>query len=72
MTQTVCDNAKNVSEMAQRTHSSSQTHIIVVVEALFDHVKLPVLSRVISDPSAVQPVAIVAADIMVNLLEEKF
>lgn len=58
--------------MAQTTRSSPQTHIIVVVEALFDHVKLPVLSWVISNPSAVQPVAIVAADIMVNLLEEMF
>lgn len=52
------------------THASSKTYVIVVVEALLDHVELPVLSGVISYTSAVEPVAIVAADIMVNLWGE--
>lgn len=47
-----------------------QTYIIVIVEALFDHVELPVLSGVISNPSAVQPVTIIAADIVVDLCKE--
>lgn len=47
-----------------------QTYIIVIVEALFDHVELPVLSGVISNPSAVQPVTIIAADIVVDLYKE--
>lgn len=34
---------------------------------MLDHVELPVLSGVISYTSAVKPVAIVAADIVVNL-----
>lgn len=50
-----------------KTHASSQTYVTVVVEALLDHVELPVLSGVISYTSAVEPVAVVAADIMVNL-----
>lgn len=47
-----------------------QTYIIVIVEALFDHVELPVLSGVISNPSAVQPVTIIDADIVVDLCRE--
>lgn len=53
--------------MKQTNHASYQTYINVVVEALFDHVKLPVLSGVISYTSTVKPVSIVAADIIVNL-----
>lgn len=48
----------------------TQTYVIVVVQALFDHVELPVLSGIISNSCAVQPVAIVAADVMVNLCGE--
>lgn len=54
-------------ELTVCASSSFQTYVIVIVEALLDHVELPVLSGVVSYPSAVQPVAIVAADIMVDL-----
>lgn len=47
-----------------------KSYIAVVVEALLDHVELPVLSGIIPDAGAVKPVAIVAADVMVNLLGE--
>lgn len=42
-------------------------YIAVIVESLFDHVELPVLSGVISYTGTVQPVAIVAADVMIDL-----
>lgn len=60
----------NQRETKQTIHASAQTYITVVVEALLDHVELPVLSGVISYTSAVKPVAIVAADIVVNLWRE--
>lgn len=44
-----------------------KTYIIVVIKALLDHVELPVLSGIISYTCAVQPVAVVTADIMINL-----
>lgn len=45
-------------------------YIIVIVQSLFDHIELPVLSRVIAYARTVQPVSIVAAHIMVNLLNQ--
>ena len=58
---------KSQRELKLTAHASSQTYVVIVVEALLDHVELPVLSGVISYAGAVQPVAVVAADIMVNL-----
>lgn len=46
------------------------TYATVVVECLFDHVELPVLSGVVSYTGAVKPVSIVAADIVINLREK--
>lgn len=48
-----------------------QTYVAIIVEALFDHVELPVLSGVISYSSTVQPVAIVTADIVINLWRKR-
>lgn len=48
-----------------KTHR--KTYIIVIIEALLDHVELPVLSGIISYSCAVQPVAVVTADIMIHL-----
>lgn len=45
-------------------------YIVVIVQALLDHVELPVLSRVISYSRTVQPVAIVTAHIMVHLWKQ--
>ena len=42
-------------------------HLGVVVESLFDHVELAVLPRVVAQPGAVQPVAVVTAHVVVNL-----
>lgn len=46
---------------------ASKTYIVVVIEALLDHVELPVLSGIISYTSTVQPVAVVTADVMIHL-----
>lgn len=43
------------------------SYVSVVVEALLYHVELPVLSGVVADAGAVQPVAVVAADVVVDL-----
>lgn len=43
------------------------TYIWIIVQTLFDHVKLPVLTRVITDSSTVEPVAIVTCYIVINL-----
>ncbi len=47
------------------------TYVIVIVQSLFDHIKLPVFSWVISYSSTVEPVSIVAADVMVHLTPMK-
>lgn len=51
--------------------ATDQTYAAVVVECLFDHVELPVLSGVVSYTGAVKPVSIVAADIVINLRKKK-
>lgn len=47
------------------------TYVIVIVQPLFDHIKLPVFSWVISYSSTIEPVSIVAADVMVHLTPKK-
>lgn len=50
---------------------ASKTYVVVVIEALLDHVELSVLSGIVSYTCAVQPVAVVTADIMIHLQGEK-
>lgn len=47
------------------------TYVIVIVQSLFDHIKLPVFSWVISYSGTIEPVSIVAADVMVYLTTMK-
>lgn len=44
------------------------TYIAIIVQSLFDHIKLPVFSWVISYSCSIEPVSIVAADVMVHLM----
>ena len=50
-----------------RDPESDKVTVRIVVEALLDNVELPVLARVVPDSSAIVPVAVVAADVVVQL-----
>ena len=54
-----------------RDPESDEVTVGIVVESLLDDVELPVLARVVSDSGAVVPVAVVAADVVVELKQSK-
>ena len=54
-----CDN--------ERHRAENLTHLRIIVERLFYHIKMPILSRVIAHTGYIDPITVVGTNIMINL-----